>query len=79
MSADALEKVILEVFREILKDQRVTPESDFFEFGGDSLTAIDASIQISDQTSVEVDMAAIFLYPTPRELSAALAGAAENN
>ncbi len=77
MSADALEKVILEVFRQILRNPGVTPESDFFEFGGDSNTAIDAVSEISDHTGVDVDMATIFFYPTPRELSAALAGTAQ--
>jgi acyl carrier protein len=79
MSADTLEEFILEVFRQILKNPGVTPESDFFEFGGDSNSAIDAVFQISDHTGVDVDMTAIFTYPTPRELSAALAGALENS
>lgn len=75
MSTEALEKIILEVFRKVLKNPEITPDSEFFEFGGDSLMAIDALSQISDHTGVEVDMAAIFIYPTPRELSSALAGA----
>lgn len=77
MSADALEKIILEVFRQILKNPDITPESEFFEFGGDSLNAIDALSLISEHMGFEVDMAAIFIYPTARELSVALAGAAQ--
>jgi len=77
MSAEALEKVILEVFRKILRNPEVMPESDFFEFGGDSNLAIDALTDISDHAGVDVELEAIFLYPTPQELSAALAGAAQ--
>jgi acyl carrier protein len=74
MPDDSMENVILEVFRRILKNPDITPESEFFEHGGDSLMAIDALTQISESAGVDLDMAAIFIYPTPRELSAALAG-----
>jgi acyl carrier protein len=79
MSAEALEKVILEVFRQVLRNPGVTPESDFFEFGGDSNMAIDALSDISDHTGLDVELDAIFFYPTPHELSAALAGAVQEN
>jgi acyl carrier protein len=77
MSAESMEKVILNIFREVLKNPDITPESEFFEHGGDSLLAIDALSQISEHAGFDVDMAAIFIYPTPRELSAALAGDAQ--
>lgn len=77
MSGEALEEVVLEVFRQILRNPDVTPESDFFELGGDSNMAIDALSEISEHAGVDVDMAAIFFYPTPHELSAALAGAVQ--
>lgn len=79
MSAETLEKVILEVFQQILRNPEVTPESDFFECGGDSNMAIDALSEISDHAGVDVDLTTIFFHPTPRELSAALAGAAESH
>jgi acyl carrier protein len=77
MSDEALEKVILDVFQHILKNPGVTPESDFFEFGGDSNMAIDALADISDHMGIDIDMAAIFFHPTAHELSEALAGAAQ--
>jgi acyl carrier protein len=73
MPTESAEKLILDVFRQVLKNPDITSESEFFEHGGDSLMAIDALAQICEHTGVDLDMAAIFIYPTARELSAALA------
>lgn len=76
MDGSSLETVVLEVFREILRQASLKPDDDFFDAGGDSLLAVDATIRLSEMTGSEVEVALLVTSPTAREFAIAIAGSA---
>jgi acyl carrier protein len=63
---------ILELWRQTLGVEEVALDDDFFELGGNSITAIRLLPLIREQFQVELDAMFLFDHPTPREFSTAL-------
>jgi len=66
-------ELITEAFREALGNPALTSDSDFFDAGGDSLSAFAISARLHEALGVEGAIALVFIYPTPAELASALA------
>jgi acyl carrier protein len=67
--AELLE-LITGVYRDALRDPGFEADGDFFEAGGDSLSAFQITAGIQAATGVEVPVALVFAYPTPADLTA---------
>jgi acyl carrier protein len=70
---DALSDLVAEIFRDVLRDDTLGADSDFFEAGGDSLAAFQITARIGEAVGAEVPVALVFAYPTPAELAAVVA------
>ncbi|KPH98547.1 amino acid adenylation domain protein [Actinobacteria bacterium OK074] len=64
-----LERLITDVWREVLAVPAVTPDDDFFDLGGDSFKAVEVVERLRQLTSPELPMAALLLEPTPARLA----------
>ncbi|HEX6243675.1 MAG TPA: amino acid adenylation domain-containing protein [Polyangiales bacterium] len=69
----ALERTVLEIFREVLARDLVGLDDDFFELGGQSLQTIQVANRLSKQLACEVEGALLFQHPNVRALAQALA------
>ena len=63
------EKILLNVWSEVLGIQNPGPQDNFFEFGGDSIKAIQLASRLHDRGFV-LNLVDIFLYPRILELAA---------
>ncbi|MFJ6215460.1 phosphopantetheine-binding protein [Streptomyces sp. NPDC092296] len=59
-------------YRETLGDDGLDAESDFFEAGGDSLSAFQIIDRLQELVGVELAVALVFTYPSPSELAAVI-------
>ena len=73
--ATATERIVAEVFGRTLGLERVGPEDDFFELGGDSLRAVDASLQLQQRLGHGLALGAFQHASTVRALARLLDGA----
>ncbi len=64
-----LPELIAQIYRQALADNSLDTESDFFESGGDSLTAFQITALLQDTLGVEVPIALVFAYPSPADLA----------
>lgn len=62
------------LFAEALGTDRVAPDDDFFELGGQSVQAMVLAARIRAELGVELPVAALFDAPTVTELDQLLAG-----
>lgn len=67
-AADLLD-VVAAIYREVLCDDSLDADSDFYEAGGDSLAAFQISALLGDVVGAEVPVALVFAYPTPTDLA----------
>jgi amino acid adenylation domain-containing protein len=69
-----IETVLADMYAGLLGREQIGAEDGFFELGGNSLQAIRLITQIADELDPEpdIDVAAIFLAPTPRQLAVLL-------
>src|SRR5262249_37709170 len=63
------EEVVVEIWQQILKVERVGVEDNFFELGGHSLLATRVIAMLMDAFKVEVPLRAIFETPTVAALA----------
>jgi acyl carrier protein len=68
---------VLAVYRQVLDDPSASPDDDFFELGGDSFQAMKITAMLEETTGKQVRVAAVFAFPTPAELAAVVAKAAD--
>lgn len=61
--------LITGLFREALSNGELDEHADFFEAGGDSLTAFQITGRLQESVGTEVAVALVFAYPTPAELA----------
>ena len=54
-------------------------DSDFYEAGGDSLTAFQIVARLRDALGLEVPVALVFAFPSPSDLAAAVASLADGS
>jgi acyl carrier protein len=64
--------LVANIYRETLRDDTLDVDSDFFEAGGDSLTAFQITARLRDALGLEVPVALVFAYPSPADLAAAI-------
>jgi acyl carrier protein len=63
---------LVDLFRQVLEDEEVTSDSDFFTCGGDSLLATRVISRIARDYDIELTFAEFTQAPTPRALRALL-------
>ncbi|MEU2898718.1 acyl carrier protein [Streptomyces sp. NPDC088106] len=57
------------IFREVLDLPDLTEDTDFYEAGGDSLTAFQITGRLEEILGAQVPVSLVFAYPTPRDLA----------
>ncbi len=73
VASSNIENKLLDIFREVLQLNQVTPETDFFNSGGDSLSAVVLRHRIYQSFGVEIPMDKFVRSLTPAGLSSSLA------
>lgn len=63
-----LERVIADIWAEVLGMERVGLTDNFFDLGGHSLLALSVASMIREKTSIEVKINDLMLYPTIQDL-----------
>ena len=66
----ALEQAMVDIWRQVLPAQAISPDSDFFELGGDSLLATQIAARVRQVLGVELDLLALLDLPTPAIMAA---------
>lgn len=61
-----LEKSLCTAWGKALDRENISTEANFFQSGGDSLRAVALQLTINKELGQEVELSAIFEYPTPR-------------
>ncbi|GAB08435.1 putative non-ribosomal peptide synthetase [Gordonia araii NBRC 100433] len=74
--ANATERLVADVFAEVLDVDRVSVVQSFFDAGGNSLSATRVVGALRERTDADIALATLFADPTPRGVAAALTGAA---
>src|SRR6185437_442925 len=69
---DSTEKVLAEIWSDLLNVERVGIEDDFFELGGHSLLAIRAVSRIRDAFGADLPLATLLHTPTIAQLAEVL-------
>jgi amino acid adenylation domain-containing protein len=67
-----VETVLVDLFATVLGDEQVGAADSFFDAGGSSLQAMQLVTQLRTALDVDLDVSAVFLTPTPRQLAALL-------
>ncbi|MER6628644.1 acyl carrier protein [Streptomyces sp. NPDC000987] len=62
-------EVLVGIFRDVLRLPELTADTDFYEAGGDSLTAFQITGRLQEILGADVPVSLVFAYPTPRELA----------
>lgn len=70
----SLRERLLDCFRQVLANSAFAESSDFFEWGGDSLTALSLKTLIENRLAVNLTLQQLYRYPTPASLEAVLFG-----
>ncbi|WP_327412331.1 phosphopantetheine-binding protein [Streptomyces sp. NBC_01233] len=73
VDAAALPELIASFYRETLGDESLDTSSDFFEAGGDSLSAFQITARLREAIGIEVAVALVFTYPSPEDLATVVA------
>ncbi|ADL52202.1 amino acid adenylation domain protein [Clostridium cellulovorans 743B] len=69
LPSNEVEEKLLEIWKEILKLDRISVTDNFFSIGGHSLRAANLSARISREINVKIPTKDIFIYPTIKELA----------
>lgn len=72
-SVAGLTELITVLYQEALGNEGLDEHADFFESGGDSLTAFQITGRIQEAVGTEIAIALVFTYPTPAELAEVVA------
>jgi len=72
MNEHELKERILDLWKEILGVDDIEPDEDYFDAGGDSISAIRMLPELERRLGVEASVALIFDNPTAEELARAL-------
>jgi amino acid adenylation domain-containing protein len=67
-----LETVLADMYARLLGLDRIGIDDSFFDLGGNSLQAMQLITQLRSDLAVDLNVAAVFLAPTPRQLTVAL-------
>ncbi|GAB2752311.1 phosphopantetheine-binding protein [Kitasatospora kifunensis] len=77
IDASELPELIASFYRETLGDQSLDTTSDFYEAGGDSLSAFQITARLQDALGLELPVALVFAYPSPEDLAAVVVADAD--
>lgn len=66
------ETIVAEVFREVLHDETVDADTNFFDVGGDSVLAGRVVARLRVRTGARVSLRAFFDAPTPPGVAAVI-------
>ncbi|MET9882854.1 acyl carrier protein [Streptomyces sp. NPDC006430] len=69
LTGPALTELVVSLYRETLGAADLDEQSDFYEWGGDSLTAFRITARLEEALGVEVPVALVFAYPSPADLA----------
>jgi len=62
--------LLVDIFRDVLDYPDLTADTDFYEAGGDSLTAFQITGRLQEILgSDDIPVSLVFAYPTPRDLA----------
>ncbi|WP_042429249.1 acyl carrier protein [Streptacidiphilus anmyonensis] len=61
--------LVVSVYQDALGVSGLDQDSDFFENGGDSLTAFQITSRLQEALGAEIPVALVFAYPSPLELA----------
>ncbi|MGH3375579.1 MAG: non-ribosomal peptide synthetase, partial [Actinoallomurus sp.] len=67
-----LETVLADTYARLLGRDQIGVDDGFFDAGGNSLQAMRLVTALRDDLAVDIDLAAVFLAPTPRQLTVLL-------
>src|SRR5262249_26399834 len=67
-----VETILADTYARLLGRDRVGIDDGFFDVGGNSLQAMQLVTALRDDLAVGVNLAAVFLAPTPRQLTVLL-------
>jgi amino acid adenylation domain-containing protein len=70
--ATLIETVLVDMYAALLGRQDIGAVDSFFDIGGSSLQAMQLVTALQDELEVDIDVAAVFLSPSPRQLAALL-------
>ncbi|MCI8483345.1 MAG: amino acid adenylation domain-containing protein [Lachnospiraceae bacterium] len=77
-----LEEKICQVFEQVLKQDQVGIQDNFFDLGGDSLMVMELILEmerkIGSQADLELEVQDIYTYPTPEQIAKELMGARQD-
>ncbi|MDT9685986.1 acyl carrier protein [Streptomyces sp. TRM76323] len=65
----AVTELLVGIYRDALGAPDLDERSDFYENGGDSLSAFQVTARLQDALDVEVPVSLVFAYPTPADLA----------
>ncbi len=71
-SSGPIENLVNGVYKQLLGEEFIDPDANFFEIGGHSLLVVTAARKLSEKLGREVQPTTIFRYPTTSTLSAYL-------
>lgn len=69
----AIASDLVDLWRRILRTDDITIDDDFFDVGGNSLSAVRLLPAIEQHFGVEPHISLVFDHPTPRQMAVALA------
>ncbi|HIQ38322.1 MAG TPA: amino acid adenylation domain-containing protein [Desulfocapsa sulfexigens] len=67
-----LEEKLCSIWAQALSREQISVEANFFNSGGDSLRAVALQVNLEKKLGYAVELAAIFEYPSPRQMAARL-------
>jgi amino acid adenylation domain-containing protein len=70
--ATLLETALVDFYATVLASDEVGATDSFFDLGGNSLQAMQLITELRSNLAVDLDITAVFLAPTPRQLAAVL-------
>ncbi|MFJ6729844.1 acyl carrier protein [Streptomyces sp. NPDC091281] len=61
--------LLVGIFRDVFAVPDFDADTDFYEAGGDSLTAFQITGRLQEHLGADVPVSLVFAYPTPRDLA----------
>lgn len=69
MPSSAVERLILQTFRQVLEQPDMTLSGDFFNLGGNSVAAVEIAETISAKLGRDIQAAMILIHSCPADLA----------
>jgi len=67
-----METMLVDLYSTVLGNENIGTADSFFDAGGDSLRALQLISRLYAELAVDLDVSAVFLNPTARQLAAVL-------